>query len=223
MGKDDVVGAAATAISRGAPISTAVAFMLAGPAANPVALVATAVAFPGHPSMVVARLVAGLVVAVVSGVLWGHRLGRPEWLAPQLPEAAGRGWPAFWAGLRRGFLRGGGMLVIGAAAVAGLTVLAPASWLGAIAARPLFAVVAVALLAVLLCVGSGADAFVAAALTPLSLTARLVYQVTSATVDLRLFAAQNRILGAGIALRLAPLTLVVGVVVSAIVGWLLWT
>jgi uncharacterized membrane protein YraQ (UPF0718 family) len=41
--------------ARGVQPAAALAFMLAAPAVNPVVLVATAVAFPGQPQMVLAR------------------------------------------------------------------------------------------------------------------------------------------------------------------------
>ena len=54
-------------IHQGIPKPAAVAFLLAAPAINPVVLVATAVAFPTHPSMVVARFLASLLTAAVMG------------------------------------------------------------------------------------------------------------------------------------------------------------
>ena len=47
--------------------AAALTFMLSAPAINPVVLVATAVAFPGQPAMVLARCVASLVTAVDDG------------------------------------------------------------------------------------------------------------------------------------------------------------
>jgi uncharacterized membrane protein YraQ (UPF0718 family) len=57
--------------------AAALTFMLAAPAINPVVLVATAVAFPGQPQMVLARCVASLLTAVTMGALWS-KWGRPE-------------------------------------------------------------------------------------------------------------------------------------------------
>lgn len=45
-------------IDQGAPSAAALTFLLSAPAINPVVLVATAVAFPGEPRMVLARLAA---------------------------------------------------------------------------------------------------------------------------------------------------------------------
>src|SRR5258705_9996598 len=64
--------------------AAALTFMLSAPAINPVVLVATAVAFPGQPGMVLGRCVASLVTAVTMGLLW-LRWGRAEWGARRLP------------------------------------------------------------------------------------------------------------------------------------------
>jgi uncharacterized membrane protein YraQ (UPF0718 family) len=224
--------------------------MLASPAINPVVLISTAVAFPGQPSMVLARFVASLAVAVGMGWLW-LRFGQPAWLRQthrDLGQAGhsvqvghlgpvGRtertgpaermgplkhGWPAFWATCRLDVVRAGGFLVLGALAAAVLTVAAPSRWLAAIAANPIFSVVALALLAVLLSICSEADAFVVASLSQFSLTARLAFLVVGPVVDLRSFAAQSALVGPRFAVRFAPATLITAVVASALVGWVIF-
>jgi uncharacterized membrane protein YraQ (UPF0718 family) len=84
-------------VRRGVTPAAALAFLLSAPAINPVVLVATAVAFPGKPQMVLARLLASLAASVAMGWLW-LRLGRTEWLRPpERPELAGLGrGAAFW-------------------------------------------------------------------------------------------------------------------------------
>jgi uncharacterized membrane protein YraQ (UPF0718 family) len=59
--------------------AAALTFMLAAPAINPVVLVATAVAFPGQPQMVLARCLGSLLTAVIMGAAWS-RWGRTEWV-----------------------------------------------------------------------------------------------------------------------------------------------
>src|SRR5919202_19589 len=56
--------------ARGVQPAAAVAFMLAAPAVNPVVLVATAVAFPGQPRMVLARFCGSLLASIAVGLLW---------------------------------------------------------------------------------------------------------------------------------------------------------
>lgn len=50
-------------------------------------LTATAIAFPGHPEMVLARLLASLATAAVMGWLWLF-LGRDTWLKVAKPVNA---------------------------------------------------------------------------------------------------------------------------------------
>ena len=82
--------------------------------------------------------------------------------------------------------------------------------------------VALAGLAVVLSICSEADAFVAASLGQFSLTARLAFLVVGPMVDIKLFALQAGTFGRAFAVRFAPTTFVVGILVSALVGmWLL--
>ena len=206
-------------VRRGVTPAAALAFLLSAPAINPVVLVATAVAFPGRPQMVLARLLASLVAAVAMGWLW-LRLGRAEWLrTPDRPELAGlsRG-AAFVAACRTDLVQAGGYLVIGGLTAATLNVLVPPKWLHLVAGQPVLAVIALALLAVVLSICSEADAFVAASLTQFSLTARLAFLVVGPMVDAKLFAMQAGAFGRRFATRFAPATFVVAVLAAVAVG-----
>ena len=68
----------------------------------------------------------------------------------------------------------------------------------------------------LLSICSEADAFVAASLSQFSLTARLAFLVVGPMVDLKLFAMQAGTFGRGFALRFAPATFAVAVLVSVL-------
>src|SRR5215217_8257516 len=101
--------------------------MLSAPAINPVVLVATAVAFPGQPAMVLARCVGSLVTAVPMGLLW-LRWGRAEWVTRRLPtphDADASRWAVFTEAARHDFLHAVSYLVLGAAADATLRVVVP--------------------------------------------------------------------------------------------------
>jgi len=213
------VPVASALMRRGVTPAAALAFLLASPAINPVVLISTAVAFAGKPEMVLARLVASLITAIVMGWLW-LRLGRTEWI--RLPKRAdvgpGARWQAFWASVRHDVLHAGGYLVIGAMAAAALQVAVPRAWLQAVADQELLSVLLLAGLAVLLSICSEADAFVAASLREFSLTARLAFLVVGPMIDLKLFAMQAGIFGRQFAFRFAPATFVVAVVVSLAVG-----
>jgi uncharacterized membrane protein YraQ (UPF0718 family) len=213
------VPVAGALVRRGVAPAAALAFLLSAPAINPVVLTATAVAFPRNPEMVLARLVASLLVSCAMGWLW-LRLGRPGWLRPpERPSFEGQHRrAAFWGSVRHDIMHAGGFLVLGAAAAATLKAVVPPTWLRTVAGNPVVAILALAILAVLLSICSEADAFVAASLSHFSLTARLAFLVVGPMIDLKLFAMQAGTFGRGFALRFAPATFAVAVLVSAAVG-----
>jgi uncharacterized membrane protein YraQ (UPF0718 family) len=206
--------------ARGVQPAAAVAFMLAAPAVNPVVLVATAVAFPGQPRMVLGRFLGSLATSVVVGLVWS-RVGGEAWVERARRRVAGVGgprWLAFTSSARHDLWDAGGWLVVGAAAAATLQVVVPRSWLLAVAGQPALAVLALGALAVLLAICSEADAFVAASLREFSLTARLVFLVVGPAVDVKLIAMQSGMFGRQFAARFAPLAFVVAVVCALVVG-----
>jgi uncharacterized protein len=213
------VPVAGALVRRGVTPAAALAFLLSAPAINPIVLTATAVAFPGNPEMVLARFVASLLVACAMGWLW-QRVGRADWLRPparQSFDGLGKG-AAFWGSVRHDVMHAGGFLVVGAMAAATLKAVVPASWLYAVADNPVVSILVLAILAVLLSICSEADAFVAASLSQFSLTARLAFLVVGPAIDLKLFAMQAATFGRGFALRFAPVTFALAVLVSALVG-----
>ncbi|MFJ3440479.1 permease [Streptomyces sp. NPDC086081] len=215
------VPVAGSLMRRGVAPAAALAFLLSAPAINPVVLVSTSIAFPGQPAMVLGRLAASLGTAVVMGWLWA-RFGRAEWL--RLPQRAtghepGGGVRAFVAGLQHDFLHAGGFLVVGAAAAATFAVTVPRSVLDVFTGSPWLSVLLLALLAVVLCVCSEADAFVAASLSGFSPTARLAFMVVGPMVDLKLLALQAGTFGRGFAVRFSAATWVVAVGSSVLTGW----
>lgn len=208
-------------IRRGVTPAAAFAFLLSAPAVNPVVLTATAVAFPGNPAMVAARLLASLATAAVMGWLWLWR-GRQEWLKPTARHTGHHPghnrWQEFWHGCRHDFLHAGGFLVLGAMAAATFNVTVPRQILDTFSASPWLSVLFLAGLAVLLAVCSEADAFVAASLTGFSPTARLAFMVVGPMVDLKLIALQAGTFGRAFAWRFCTATTVVAVAASALIG-----
>jgi uncharacterized membrane protein YraQ (UPF0718 family) len=100
-------------------------------------------------------------------------------------------------------------------------VVLPASWVDSLAEQIILGVLVLALLAVVMCICSEADAFVAASFTQFSPTAQLAFMVVGPMVDLKLVAMQAGIFGRGFALRFAPTAFVCALVASVIVGWAL--
>ncbi|MFI6373822.1 permease [Streptomyces sp. NPDC050546] len=216
------VPVAGSLMRRGVAPAAALAFLLSAPAINPVVLVATSIAFPGQPEMVLGRLVASLTTAVVMGWLWA-RFGREEWLRPPKRSggghAPGSGPRAFVSGLQHDFLHAGGFLVLGAAAAATFNIVVPRSLLEVFTGSAWLSVLLLAVLAVVLCVCSEADAFVAASLSGFSPTARLAFMVVGPMVDLKLIALQTGTFGRAFAVRFSSVTWVVAVASSVLVGW----
>lgn len=212
-------------IGRGVTPAAAFAFLLSAPAVNPVVLTATAVAFPGSPEMVLARLLASLVTAAAMGWLWLW-LGREEWLKPTVVRHTGHvpgrsRFTEFRRGFQHDFLHAGGFLVVGAMAAATFNVAVPRTLLDTFAGSPWLSVLFLAALAIVLAVCSEADAFVAASLSGFSPVARLAFMVVGPMVDLKLIALQAGTFGRAFAVRFSAATAVVAVVCSAVIGGVL--
>ena len=208
-------------MDRGVRPSAALAFLLSAPAVNPVVLVATAVAFPTEPRMIWARLVAGLCTSVLVGLIW-ERVGRPEWMKPKprRPAAGGTGWSVFAPTVRGDFAQAAGFLVIGAAAAATLNTVIPRSFMTHVGSSALLSVLGMGLLAVILALCSESDAFVAASFSTIPVIGKLVFLTVGPAVDIKLFAMQSGTFGRRFAVRFAPLTFVVAVLVGVGVGLL---
>jgi len=201
--------------------AAALTFMLAAPAINPVVLVATAVAFPGAPQMVVARLGASLLTAVVVGWAWS-RWGRAEWVTRRLPAAGPRDqsrWVVFTEAARHDFLQAASYLVVGAAAAAAVHVVVPPWVFARLASHVFLGVAVMAALAVILALCSEADAFVAASMTMVPLLPRLVFLVVGPAVDVKLVAMQAGMFGRAFATRFAPATFLVAIASACAVGY----
>ncbi|NIH81585.1 permease [Amycolatopsis viridis] len=207
-------------IGQGVAPAAALTFLLAAPAVNPVVLVATAVAFPGRPEMVLARFLGSFATAVVMGLLWA-RWGKLDWIVrralERLPEGDGR-WRTFTETARADLVESAGFLVLGALIAAVMNVLVPAAWFEVLGHQVVLGVAVMAVLAVVLALCSEADAFVAASLTGLPLLPRLVFLVVGPAIDVKLFALQAGTFGRSFALRFAPVTFVVATACAVISG-----
>ena len=115
----------------------------------------------------------------------------------------------------------GGFLVLGATLVATFQTLVPPKFMQSLGGSGVFAVLVLALFAIVASVCSEADAFVAASLVQFSLTARLVFLVVGPMIDMKLLAMQAGAFGKRFAVAFAPLTLACAVASAVLVGWLL--
>jgi uncharacterized membrane protein YraQ (UPF0718 family) len=207
-------------VSRGVPAAAALTFLLSAPAINPIVLVATAVAFPGRPEVVAARLLASLLAAVTVGLVWA-RWGREELVSKARRRKAREGprGATFVETAQHDLLHAGGFLIVGAAAAATLQTVVPRNLLDSLADAGALSILALAGLAVLLAICSEADAFVAASFTQFSLTACLAFMVVGPMVDVKLISLQTGTFGRAFATRFAPLTFAAAVGWSVVVGW----
>ncbi|CAB0737674.1 membrane protein [Corynebacterium diphtheriae] len=206
-------------VHRGVPPAAALAFLLASPAINPVVLVSTAVAFGGDPRMMIARLCASLIAAIIVGWVWiSARLDIT--LDSEHTHCHGHGntWDRFRESCMHDLLNAGGFLVIGAMLAAVMKVLIPVDVITAVGDRPLIACLIMATLAIVVSLCSEADAFVAASLTMMPATAQLVFLVVGPMVDVKLIAMQQGAWGRGFVARFVPLTLLVAITVAIGVG-----
>lgn len=213
------VPVAQSLMRRGLPQASALAFLLAAPAVNPIVLVSTAVAFNGNPTMVWARLAASLLAVVVIGWVWVV-VGKPGWMRPQEGhdhDGVSRA-EVFRSTAMGDLLQAGGFLVVGACVAAWMKVAVPSDWITTLAKQPWLAILALAGLAIALSLCSEADAFVVSSLTQISPTAQLAFLVVGPMVDVKLFAMQSGAFGTRFATRFMPLTLVCCVAAAAVVG-----
>ncbi|HEY2041484.1 MAG TPA: permease [Jatrophihabitans sp.] len=216
------VPVAASLARRGVRPGPAIAFLLAAPAINPVVLVATAVAFPGHPAVVLGRFVASLATAMTMGWLW-TATGRALPVRNRRTHEHGSGTRNQRAIAAAGhdLAQTFGLLAIGAASAATLKVVIGDNLLTHISSNPMSSVLAMAALAVVLAVCSESDAFIAASLSQFSLTARLAFMVVGPAVDLKLLALQIGTFGRRFASLFAPLTWLAAVAAASATGALL--
>jgi uncharacterized protein len=163
-------------VSKGAPVPTAVAFMLAAPVLNPIVLASTWIALGGiSPVLALARFGLVWAVAVLVALVFTLHGELSELLS--VSDAPGLSGHEHGIGDHHGDLRQrvgallrhatdeffemGKYLVVGALLAAGLQAVVPRATLAAFGQDPILSILAMMALAVLLSVCSTVDAFVA--------------------------------------------------------------
>jgi uncharacterized membrane protein YraQ (UPF0718 family) len=193
-------------LGKGIPPLTAITYMLAAPVINPVVLLSTYVAFGGNMKMVLSRVLAVAASAALTGWLCVGRSaadGRADSIRPKVGtgpnhfhphgdqhiSANGRSrWPLvdLLSSGASEFLVMGKYLILGALTSAAFKVFLPWQLVQALAGNAVLSVAVLMLLAVLLCVCSEADAFVAASFVYAPPSAQLAFMAVGAMVDLKL-------------------------------------
>jgi uncharacterized membrane protein YraQ (UPF0718 family) len=187
-------------MKKGVPAHVAISYMLSAPIVNPVVLASTWFAFPGHPNMVLLRLLFAAIVAAVVGVIAGRM--RNVLVAPgvavdasgdcnehQHGASAVHGGSRLQAVLRHGaheFLDMGKFLILGAIAAGLFKTYLPQDTILLFAENIFLQVVGMMILAILLSVCSEADAFVAASFKIFSPASQLAFITIGPMIDLKL-------------------------------------
>lgn len=205
-----IVPVAARFARKGVPVSATIAFMLAAPVLNPFVLLSTYVAFRGNWSMVVLRAAAAMVAALVMAFLF-----REETL-PELKASSShnhshhrRGAGRFFEAAEHTgheFIHMSVPFFIGAALATAFRIFVIGSasidhGLRVVAAIPLSMGAAM-----LMSVCSEADAFIAAPLLTLPLSARLAFITIGPMVDIKLILQWRRVFSTHQVVRLALFT-----------------
>ncbi len=212
-------------LRKGLPLSCCVAYMLAGPIINGVVIFSTWVAFQGHkigPETVGLRVGLAFVVACVTGLVvhlqfkrYGNALLNPLTIPPALPPdtPASNAQEEATPAPREPFMRRLGN--ISATALHDFVDIMVFLILGCVLAalarqyitenqiqdlsrdQPLLAIPAMMLLAVVMCLCSEADAFVAASFTKMHLSAKMAFLVLGPMLDLKLLLMYTRVFRRG--------------------------
>lgn len=206
-------------LKKGVPLSSCVAYMLAGPILNPVVLFSTYVAFEGHQIpwlMVGLRAGLGFLVAVITGLVVHSirkTLNGAELLTASAAPKGGVNLPLAEAdaapvkrktvGERLGNISATALhdfiditvfLILGAmlAAVAKLYV-GPGEIERLSHEQPFLSIPIMMLTAVVMCLCSEADAFVAASFTGMTVSSKLAFLVLGPMLDLKLLLMYTRV------------------------------
>lgn len=212
-------------LRKGLPLSSCIAYMLAGPIINVVVIGSTWVAFNNHkvaPEMVGLRVGLGFIVACITALVvqiqyrkYGNTLltalaAPPPVAAAPTPQAEAKGQEAAADPLPQQslFRRLGNVsatalhdfvditvfLILGAVLAALSRSYISADEIESLSRnQPFLAIPAMMLLAVLMCLCSEADAFVAASFTKMHLSAKLAFLVLGPMLDLKLLMMFTRV------------------------------
>lgn len=189
-------------LDKGIPPLSAITYMLAAPVINPVVLLSTYVAFSGDLRIVAGRVVTVATSAALAGWLCGGRLWadpRRDSNPPILCHSHSHGTRSITTGapnrqmvlglLSSGaseFLDMGKYLILGALASAAFKVFLPWQFVQALAGSASLSIGVLMILAVILCICSEADAFVAASFVYMPPAAQVGFMALGAMVDLKL-------------------------------------
>lgn len=205
-------------LRKGVPLSCCVAYMLAGPILNVVVLLSTYVAFQPHGiagTVIGFRAGLGFLVAVVTGLIV-HRVERKQGSAallklvalPPSSKSTAEDGEAGNGGRKSVFTRLGNIsetalhdfiditvfLILGAVLAAAAKLYIGTDVIDQVSReQPLLAIPVMMGMAVLMCLCSEADAFVAASFTKMAVSSKLAFLVLGPMLDLKLLLMYTRV------------------------------
>jgi uncharacterized membrane protein YraQ (UPF0718 family) len=208
-------------LKKGLPLSCCIAYMLAGPIINLVVIFSTWIAFKDHkigPEVVGLRIGLGFVTAVVTGLvvqsLWAKHgtklltasampLAPKASLSLNVVEADNHPKPKRTVMQRLGNISSTAMhdfvditvfLILGAVLAAVAKQYVSSEQIESLSTtEPYFAIPAMMVMAVLMCLCSEADAFVAASFTKMHISAKMAFLVLGPMLDLKLLMMYTRV------------------------------
>lgn len=214
VGEYGVIPVARALLRKGMPLPAAVAFLLAGPVINPIALAGTYVALRDHDSsLLVWRAVTVLISAVLIGLLAAFAPGRERWPRPAPPA------PDALAASGREIALLGRYLLIAALLAAGVRMILAPHDFESLAEGRAGTVLALGARAFALPTGTPADAFAARDLTgTFARGAVLAFLAGGAMLDLTGTVLLLSILRRRAVFALLALTLLISGLAGVIVG-----
>jgi uncharacterized membrane protein YraQ (UPF0718 family) len=228
-------------LRKGLPLSCCIAYMLAGPIINVVVIFSTWVAFAPHnigPEVVVLRVGMGFLVACATGLIVQaqyNKYGNALLTRTALPQAAEPVTEGSASAPRRSistrlanisatalhdFVDITVFLILGAvlAAIAKQNI-SPQQIQSLSEDQPWLAIPAMMLLAVVMCLCSEADAFVAASFTELNVSAKLGFLVLGPMFDLKLLLMFTRVFRLRLIVTIVISVVVLVFLLSLLVHW----
>lgn len=208
-------------LSQGVPAPAAVGFMIAAPSLNPIVVLATASAFASW-KWALYRVLAGLLAVIVVCAAVAVRRPRQPWQLPYQEEthqvlSAGSPWLRLIGMARGDILTATGFLALGGMLAGLFQQITPADLLQHSIQQPVLGVGVAVLGAMVLCLCSYSDAFVAASI-PAVPVASLAFLAVGPIVDAKLIILMSRFLGGALTARIGVGGVLGGVVGAVLVG-----
>ncbi len=227
-----IVPVASRLTQKGVPLPHAVIFMLAAPAVSPVTILSTLVAFPGQPSYALLRVLSGMLVALLAGVVLNlARVKAGDVLLPGAAASCACSVDTVPCKTRteqifvltgREFISMGKYIVIGALSCAVLQQVLPASLFQRKGASVFFPILLMLFLAFFMSVCSTANAFIGRSfLNVFPAAAVLAFVVMGPMLDLSNLFMLTGTFRKSFVIRLAGLLLLLAVPVFLLLS--VWT